>query len=446
MGERFDVAHGCDTRADPHTGSPVDPALGAGNTETLGQNVAMTRIDGDRLLADLRTLRGFGATGTGVVRPTFSETDTAARRWLAERMTAAGLDATIDGVGNVYGRSRNPGPAVLIGSHTDTQPEGGWLDGAMGVIHGLEVARSLAEESATTGLAVDVASWADEEGTYASFLGSRSFVSELGPDDFDRQGPGGESVAAALDRCGYAQRSPARLDPARHRAYLESHIEQGPRLEDEGLQIGVVTAIVGIRSMTVSFVGQQNHAGTTPMARRRDAAAAMFRFGAAFGDRMAAVAGERSVWTIGEVHVHPGAQSIVPGRADLVVQFRDVDAEVLDRMQETVERLADETDRSTPVDVSVTTKSGVDPAPMDRATVDAVAEAAHAVAPGRWTRMPSAAGHDAQVLAPHLPSAMVFIPSIGGLSHDFGEDSDPADIVLGAEVMAEATVRILGGA
>ncbi|MEM7096428.1 MAG: hydantoinase/carbamoylase family amidase [Actinomycetota bacterium] len=401
----------------------------------------MVRIDADRLLGDLATLRTFGASGNGVVRPMFSDIDMAARRWLVERCTQAGLDAAIDGVGTVYGRSRRPGPAVVLGSHSDTQPEGGWLDGAMGVIHALEVARALAEDSETADLAVDVASWADEEGTYSSFLGARSFVGEDSPADLDHVGPAGETVGVALVRCGLEDRPRVRFDPNRHVAYLESHIEQGPRLDENGLKIGAVTAIVGIRALRVTFSGEQNHAGTTPMHRRKDAAAAMFDFGSELNRRMPTAAGDDSVWTMGQVSVLPGAQSIVPGHAEVMVQMRDTDPGVLDAMGAMVRAAAADVDSLDGVRVTVDdTDVDVAPAPMDPAIVDLVADAAESVTPGQWIRIPSAAGHDAGVLANHLPSAMVFVPSLRGISHDFAEDTDLDDIVLGAQVLAEATV------
>ena len=406
----------------------------------------MTTIDATRLLADLRTLRTFGATGTGVVRPTFSEADMRARAWLRDRMEAAGLDATIDGVGTVYGRSRNSGPALVLGSHSDTQPEGGWLDGAMGVIDAIEVAHTVGTDPATADLAVDVAAWADEEGTYASFLGARSFIGEadaqMGERNLD-----GESVAEAIARCGLAGRPHVRFDPARHIGYLEAHIEQGPYLEADGNRIGVVTSIVGIRGVVVTFEGRQNHAGTTPMDRRSDAAVAMFRFGALLQDRMAAAAAPTSVWTTGRVTVEPGAPSIVPGRAEVAVQFRDQDEAVLTRMLDAVVATADEIDRSGPVRVTAHPgTSPVAPTSMDAGLRSHLAHAADRHAPGAWVEMPSAAGHDAMVLAHHLPCAMLFIPSIDGVSHDFAEDSRTDDIVLGCQVLADAAVSILRGA
>lgn len=404
----------------------------------------MAKIDGDRLLESLDTLRGFGATETGVVRQTFSPIDLEARAWLVDRMTDSGLVAAIDGVGNVFGRSSNPGPALIVGSHSDTQPRGGWLDGAMGVMYGIEVARALGQDPATARFAVDVASWADEESTYVSFLGSRSFVGELAEFDLEATNADGESARAAIERAGLANRERVRLEPDRHVAYLEPHIEQGPHLEETGKRIGVVTSIVGIRATRVEFVGQQNHAGTTPMARRRDAGVALFEFAVRMRERISAVAGQNSVWTIGNVSLDPGAESIIPGKATANVQYRDADEQVLNRIEQAIVDTAAELDAEGPVRVSASpSRDHVPPAAMDGGLRTCLGQAAEANLPGGWVDMPSAAAHDAMILARHLPSAMLFIPSINGVSHDFAENSADDDIVLGCQVLADAVERFL---
>lgn len=404
----------------------------------------MTRIDGTRLLDSLSTLRTFGAQGSGVVRPTFSDQDMAARAWLRDRMADAGLDATIDGAGNVFGRSRNTGPALVIGSHSDTQPEGGWLDGAMGVMYAIEVARAAGADESTSAVAIDVAAWADEEGTYTSCLGARAFVGGLDDDVLADRNVDGESVAEAIERAGLTGMSLARFEPDRHIGYLEAHIEQGPYLEEGGNRIGVVSSIVGIRGVTVTFDGEQNHAGTTPMDRRRDASVAMFRFGALLQERMAAATGPTSVWTTGRVTVEPGAPSIVPGFAEVAVQFRDQSDAVLLRMLDAVVATAEEIGRTSPVTVTAHVgASPIAPTVMDAGFMTHLSEAAERHAPGDWVVMPSAAGHDSMVLSHHLPCAMLFIPSIGGISHDFAENSHDDDIVLGCQVLADAAVSIL---
>ena len=401
-------------------------------------------VDGDRLLDDLRTLRTFGASGSGVVRPSLSPIDLEARRWLRERMTEAGLAAELDGVGNVIGQSPNRGPALLIGSHSDTQPTGGWLDGAYGVICAIEVARALLEDPATADLAVDVVAWIDEEATFLGCLGSRSFCGLLTDDelaaasDVDGRLLTDALADAGLDGVG------ARHDPDRHIGFLEAHIEQGANLERDGNRLGVVATIVGSRNLTVEFTGQQNHAGTTPMALRRDAGRALVRFAAAIDEAFAGLAGPRTVWTIGRIDLHPGAASIIPGRADLNLQFRDPDPDRLRAMEANVIEVADRVAAADGVDRSIEPSGRpIEPVAMDAGLVAHLEAAAEATAPGRSVTMPSAAIHDAMFLAEVMPAAMLFVPSIGGISHDFAEDTADDDLVLGAQALARAAASIL---
>ncbi|MFT5175972.1 MAG: N-carbamoyl-L-amino-acid hydrolase [Gammaproteobacteria bacterium] len=402
-------------------------------------------INPERLLADLDHLRTFGAFGNGVVRPSLSNVDIESRQWLCERMRAFGLDARIDGVGNVFGHSPNPGPALLIGSHSDTQPRGGWLDGALGVIYAIEIARALAENPATAHLAVDPVSWIDEESTFLGCLGSRSFCGVLDADDEAKaKNADGLMLNDALRAAGLQDVPRTRLQRGRYLGYLEAHIEQGPYLEESGLGVGVVTSIVGIRGCTVQFVGAQNHAGTTPMDRRKDAGVALFDFAVKIREIFQSLAGESTVWTIGNACLEPGASSIIPGRAEMMLQFRDADEERLNQMQAAAHSLAEQATRDGPVLVSIEpARTPITPTIMDDALQQGIASAAEVLAPGRWMRMPSAAGHDPMVIAHHLPCAMLFIPSIDGISHDFAEDTKREDIVLGCQVLAQAAEDLL---
>jgi N-carbamoyl-L-amino-acid hydrolase len=314
----------------------------------------------------------------------------------------------------------------------------------MGVMYGLEIARALAEDPATRHLAVDVASWADEEGAYGSFTGSRSFFGEFDDTDLELTNDEGESMAQALERCGIADQPRAAFEPGRQIACLEAHIEQGPHLEDIDKLIGVVTSIVGVRALHITFIGQQNHAGSTPMDRRADAGAALFEFGVQVRDRLAAIAGSRTVWTIGNFGVTPGAESIIPGLAWCDLQFRDADDAILDQFEAEIRAVAAEMTAAGPVQVQAEIgRAAVPAAHMAAELRGHLRLAAQQHAPDSWVEMPSAAAHDAQIAARHVPTAMLFIPSIGGISHDFAEDSHHRDIVLGCQVLAEATVAIL---
>lgn len=405
----------------------------------------MPRINAERLLSDLRHLRSIGAHENGVVRPAFSEADMSARRWLRSRFENAGLTAAIDGVGNVVGTSPNAGKAVLVGSHSDTQPTGGWLDGALGVIYGLEVARALSEDPATGRLAVDVVSLQDEESRFYGCLGSRSLCGRLPPDailqSVDKDGV---KLSEALREAGLEDTPCRELDKDRYVGFLEAHIEQGPHLEAAGDRIGVVTSIVGLGGRRFRFFGEQNHAGTTMMAIRKDAASALFALAHGINQAFADIAGPRSVWTMGRVAVEPGAASIVPGFAELELQYRDPSMAVLDAFEAEAARLVEEVGSREGARIEMTpTRERVVPVEMDDAMRHHLETAAEANAPGRWTEMPSGAYHDAGVMSAVMPTAMLFIPSIGGISHDFAEDSHDEDIVLGCQVLAEATAAIL---
>jgi beta-ureidopropionase / N-carbamoyl-L-amino-acid hydrolase len=403
----------------------------------------MPTIDAARLLKDLRDLARIGAYKTGVHRPTYSSDDMIARHWLATRLTEAGLQPETDGIGNVIGRSAASGPKLLLGSHLETQPHAGWLDGAMGVIYGLEVARALAP---TFGHAIEVGAWADEEGHFGNFLGSRSFV--RGIDEAEIASTvnrhDGSRLSDALAASGLAGRPRARLDPARYRGYLEAHIEQGDELDSSGLRLGVVTSIVGIWQYMIRFVGVQNHAGTTRMAIRKDAGVALVRLAGAIEARFRQVAGPRSVWTTGRILLQPGASSIVPGGAEMLFQFRDADPGRLAAMEQALEALVAEANAS-PCAVTLTNLSRSTPMLMDPGFQDALERAAERNAPGMHIRMPSGAGHDAQIFAERLPAAMLFVPSIGGISHHYAEDTRDQDLVLGCQVLADAAAEILGG-
>jgi beta-ureidopropionase / N-carbamoyl-L-amino-acid hydrolase len=398
----------------------------------------MLAIDEARVVADLRTLAGFGKCGTGVDRPAFSDADIAARRWLMGKMEQAGLETIIDGVANVYGRSRENGQSILIGSHTDSVPRGGWLDGALGVIFGLELARAWPRAQ---GVGVDVISFADEEGTWLPCLGSRSFCAELGETDLAPvQSRTGERLLDRLAQLGLDAKPLARLEPQRHRAYLEAHIEQGPRLSGDAIDIGIVTGIVGLRRHVVRFCGRADHGGTTPMAMRRDAAFALFSFATMLAERLRAAAGPDSVWNFGVVAVRPGAANVVAAEAELTVEFRDLSPAVIERMERAFEASVRDADGTLNVAVSSVPAGALEPAAMDPDLIDLLAEAAEQ-AGASHLRMPSGAGHDAMILARRIPSAMLFVPSIGGRSHDVTEDTSEDDIRRGFRVFAAAAAK-----
>ena len=400
-------------------------------------------IDGQRLVDDLTALARFGQHGAGVDRTAFSTADVDARLWLAGRFSAAGLSAGIDRFGNVLGAPPGDGPTILLGSHTDSVPKGGWLDGALGVLCGLEIVRALAERDGRLP-PLEVISFQDEEGTFVPCLGSQSFCGDIGPGDIaDAISTTGEPMADAIRRLPPSARGTFGLGDRPRLAFLEAHIEQGPRLHREGREIGVVSGIVGVRRALVTFSGQADHAGTTPMDMRKDAGAALIAFAHQVSDRFRRIAGENTVWNLGHIRLDPGAPNVVPALAELMVEYRDLSAEILDALQDALSALADETERAGPVAVTIADAGSVAPLALDPELTGCLADSAKTlgIAP---LRMPSGAGHDAMVVGRHIPAGMLFVPSIGGRSHDVAEDTDVEDIVLGCRVLATAVDTLIG--
>ncbi|WP_375159282.1 Zn-dependent hydrolase [Bradyrhizobium sp. RDT46] len=405
-----------------------------------------TRADGHRVLADLHALRAFGAYKTGVHKPTFSEPHRLSLEWLVQKLPEANLSAAVDGIGNVFGTSAKPGPKLLAGSHLESQNYAGWLDGPLGVVYALEAARVLNTDPSFNG-AVEVAAWCDEEGHFGHFLGSRSYVGQVTEADIDaaRDRTSGRTMREALADMGLAGRPRITTEPGRHVGYLEAHIEQGDTLESGRLAIGVVTSIVGIWQYRINFTGEQNHAGTTRMAVRKDAGLALAKFCVAIDERFPAACGRRTVWTTGRITLDPGAPSIIPGGAEMLFQIRDDDPAVIARLEQLLRTMADEASASGPCTVTVEKLRTGAPAMMNAGFQDAIEAATKAIAGGRCVRMPSGAGHDAQMLATVMPAGMLFVPSIGGISHHWNENTADADIVTGAEVFVDACRRILAG-
>lgn len=390
-------------------------------------------LDPQRFLDDLHHLRRFGAAGAGkgVVRPAFGEADIAARRWLAGRMSEAGLDVRFDPVGNLFGLAGNGG--LLVGSHSDSQPQGGWLDGALGVIAALELARS--------GAPVSAVSFQDEEGRFGVTTGSVIWSGHLPLAQADKlTDHAGTRFADA--RAAMAGLAGDFVDPAQFTGYLEMHIEQGPVLDMAGERIGVVSDIVGIRDMNITFEGQQNHAGTTPMHARKDAFQALSTFNTHIAERFRNVITPQTVWTIGHVDLQPNASSIVPGRVRFSMQWRDADSGQLERMEAIIRDTAREVAQVSGLSVEFGQLLGLPPVSMDTQLRGALEEGAGRITPGKWRVMPSGALHDATNLARLMPVAMLFVPSIGGISHAFEEDTSEADLVAGLKVLEYAVTRL----
>jgi N-carbamoyl-L-amino-acid hydrolase len=408
-------------------------------------SVSLPRLQ-NRVLA----LARFGALpGGGVTRMCWSPPYEAARAWLLDELKAARLTTWVDPAGNVFGALGADGlqpaaPIVLTGSHFDTVPEGGILDGALGVLAGLECLHVIHESSTRTARPLAVAAWSDEEGRYGSLFGSRAFCGRLDAAAIPNMAAvDGDRLVDAMRRAGFDPlRAPEAAAPRGSvSAYVELHIEQGPRLEEAGIPIGVVEAIVGVRRARVVFHGQADHAGTTPMERRRDAFLAAAEYALKARELVVTRGGARAVTNVGVVQVHPGASNIVPGRAELVHEMRDPDGAVLEWLRRECDALAREVADARGITVEVRPMSATSPAPCAPRVQDTI-EAACAALGLTSRRLYSAAGHDAQNLAGVTDSGMIFIPSRGGKSHRVDEMSDWDAIERGANVLLHTLLRL----
>jgi beta-ureidopropionase / N-carbamoyl-L-amino-acid hydrolase len=405
----------------------------------------MPTISLPRLRGHLEGLARFGALpGGGVTRPCWSAQHEEARAWLVTRMKDAGLETRVDAAGNIFGRLGTGPAAVYTGSHIDTVPEGGILDGALGVVAGLECLQAIRESNAPHRLPLVVAAWSDEEGRYGSLFGSRAFIGGQDPTAVaEMAAVDGERLVDAMARAGFdaSRAHTAAVDPKTVAAYVELHIEQGPRLEAKGIPIGIVTAIVGIRRSRLTFIGQADHAGATPMPRRRDAFLAAAEYALRARELVVTRGSRDSVTNVGVVQVHPGVTNIVPGRATLIHEMREPDPEVLARLDQGCRRLAERVARRRRLRVEVTPLSQTLPAPCAPRVQDAIARACRDLGLAS-RRLHSAAGHDAQNLARITEAGMLFIPSIGGRSHRVDEMSDWGDIERGADVLLRTLLTL----
>lgn len=404
------------------------------------------RVNGTRLWESLQSLAAVGATaGGGVTRLAVSDEDRAGRDQLRAWMIDAGLDVRVDDFGNMTGL--RPGtadePPVLLASHCDTVVRGGRYDGALGVLGGLEVIRSLNDAGITTRRPVAVVNWTNEEGVRfepamqcSGVLAGRFTPSEV----YDRTDRQGLRFEDELRRIGYLGDASARPFPAS--AYLELHIEQGPVLESEDLAVGIVGGIVGITWIDVTVEGQSDHAGPSPMHLRRDALAAAAQIIAGV-ERLARERDEISVATVGRLTIEPNIINTIPGKATFSVDFRHPDPAVLESQVECFRALAAEVAAARGVTVSANRFWTSEPTPFDPVIVDAIGGAVRELGLPKRTLW-SGAGHDAKYAAQVCPSGMIFVRSQGGLSHCEQEHSTPADLEAGANVLLLATLALAG--
>ena len=404
-------------------------------------------INAERLQHTLEKLSEFGRNPEGgVTRLGFSQTELDARAYVTSLMKEAGLDIRVDQAGNIFGR--RPGsdklPTLLFGSHIDSVPHGGSFDGSVGTLGAIEVVRALNDGRIKTRHPLDVVVWTNEEGPHfgISALGSGVAAGTLGPEILDRKDEEGLTVADWLRRYGQdpSHLSDARIARGALAAVIELHIEQGPNLEEGKVQIGVVQGIVGLKRWKCVAVGVANHAGTTPMNRRKDALAAAARDLLAVRDAVRAESG-RQVGTVGYMKAEPGAPNVIAGRVEFPVELRDLNADTIERMWEHIQKSFAQTDAEEGVSTQCGLINDIAPALSDTSVQNVIREAAKSA--GLSTSdMPSGAVHDAGEISRIAPMGMIFVPSRAGISHAPKEFSSWDDIANGTEVLYRTILQL----
>ncbi|MFM8267026.1 MAG: Zn-dependent hydrolase [Ilumatobacteraceae bacterium] len=407
------------------------------------------RVDIDRLWRRIEQLGEIGAVigpngERGNARLALTDADRDGRDLVVAWMRDLDLTVTIDAIGNVIGTMAGldtTAAPVMIGSHIDTVRTGGRFDGNLGVLAGLEIVEVLRSAGMTPRRPLSVAFFTNEEGARFApdMLGSLVHVGGMPLEEaLDvRATDDGARLGEELSRIGYAGPMPCPTAGAPHR-FFELHIEQGPVLEDEGITIGVVTGVQGISWTELTITGQSAHAGTTPMRLRHDPG--LVASSIAVGVRnIAADMGGTQVATVGRLEFHPNLVNVVPARVVMTVDLRNTDEMLLRSAERQFQTLCDETARAEGVTIERRTLARFEPVDFDPAMIDLVEATARRL--GYSTRrMPSGAGHDAQMLARICPTAMVFVPSVDGLSHNLAEYTTPADIAAGADVLLQVVV------
>lgn len=412
---------------------------------SAGSHAGPLKVNGARLNEHLAALSQFGKNPQGgVSRVAYSDADKASRPYIMQLMRDAKLDVSVDAAGNILGRRAGTDASlkpILFGSHSDSVPLGGMYDGAVGSMGAIEVAQSLAEQGITTRHPLEVVVWQNEEG---GLWGSHAATAVLSPAELATVSSSGKTIREGIvflggdpDHLGRTRRAKGSIA-----AYLELHIEQGGTLEKEKLDIGVVEGIVGIHQWNVTVTGFQNHAGTTAMDNRHDALLAAARFIEAVNRVVTSEPG-RQVGTVGKIAAFPGAPNVIPGRVECTLELRDLDVRKIDELFAKVEAEARKIGATNGTTFSFVQFTDDIPAPTAPTLRAAIGAAATELGLTHKT-MPSGAGHDAQDVAQIGPVGMIFIPSIGGISHAPKEFSRAQDITNGANVLLNTLLKVDG--
>jgi len=401
---------------------------------------APLRVNGVRLNSWLTSFDAIGRTPTGINRVAYSPADLAGRSFTLDLFAQAGLVPRIDAAGNIYGRLGGSDASltpILIGSHIDSVTDGGNYDGALGSFAAIEVARSLREQGERLRHPLDVVVWQNEEG---GTIGSKLAIGDLTDADFDKVARSARTIREGIGLVGgdATRWRDAIKKPGDFACYIELHIEQGGLLEKAGVQIGVVQGIVGLRWSEVTITGVANHAGATPMDERHDAMLAAAKFTVGVND---AVTGEpgRQVATVGRLNVSPNTTNVIAAQVVLTIDLRDLDSATLVRFSERFEQLGREIGAATGTTFTFKRLVDSEPALANANVMDWIDGSAASLGLTRQP-MPSGAGHDAQEISRIAPMGMIFVPSVGGISHSPREFTKAADVTRGADVLLNAVM------
>ncbi len=406
----------------------------------------MITINAERLLANLKQLSAIGRTPEGgAARTAFSLNDIGGRMWFQEQVYRAGFAYVQDGAGNQFAylrTSNTPTPVLLCGSHLDSVQNGGHFDGALGVLAGLEALQTIQEAAIALPVDLAVVNFTDEEGTVLGLLGSTAVSGQLSAATLANPRGGRQALEEGMNRLGLTPESAltAKWRPEQLHAFVELHIEQGTRLEKSGVDIGVVTSIVGNRSLWLTFHGTAAHAGTQPMTERHDA----LRGAAAFVLQAPALIEAHyhpGVMNCGQLHISPGAFNIVPGTVQLALEIRHGDENLLDEMQRVLLDLAHQLAAEHRLTLTIEERNRCMAAPSAEPVMQAIEQACDTLGLSHQ-RMMSFAGHDAQSLATITPTAMIFAPSVNGVSHHYDEWTHEQDVINSANCLLHTLLNL----
>jgi len=407
----------------------------------------MLKVNAKRLKHRLEELASIGRQQDyGIYRMAFSDGDMEGRNWFKQEITHAGLDIYQDGAANIHARLNwsDKLPSVMTGSHLDTVPGAGHLDGAMGVLVSLECLHCLREQGIRTRYPLEAVAFSDEEGRFGGMFGSQAMTGKLTPESIHNAiDLEGVSISDAMKKHGlnamdalHARRSPESIH-----AFVEMHIEQGPVLDQLNFRIGVVEGIVGLFRWDVNLRGQANHAGTTPMNMRNDAFSGLAEFASQIPNVLEEYGSERSVATIGRVELKPGAANVVPGNANFSLEVRDTDKRILTELHHAFRRKLSAIARRRDLMFEFSVTSEIEPVKCDNGIMKIIRDVAQGFDIKPY-QLPSGAAHDTQMLASITRAGMVFVPSKEGRSHSAAEWTDMDDIVLGANVMLNTLYKL----